>query len=163
MAMRAEERERLITRYEAGPAVLSAALERVPAAAMTFRPTPDAWSAHEIVVHCADSETNAHGRIRYLAAESDPLIVGYDQEAWARIFDYHARPLPPALATVAAVRANTTALIRAFSEETWTRAGRHSDSGSYAAEDWLRIYAAHLHDHADQIAANLAAWEARER
>jgi hypothetical protein len=29
--MRTEEREHLIARYEAGPAVLSAALERVPA------------------------------------------------------------------------------------------------------------------------------------
>ena len=116
----------------------------------------------EIVVHCADSETNAHGRIRYLAAEPDPLIVGYDQEEWARVFDYHARPLAPALATIEAVRANTAALIRSFPEDAWTRVGRHSDSGSYSAEDWLRIYAAHLHDHADQIAANLAAWERRD-
>ena len=47
------------------------------------------WSVHEVVVHCADSETNAALRIRYLIAEKEPLIVGYDQDAWARVFDYH--------------------------------------------------------------------------
>jgi hypothetical protein len=74
-------------------------------------------TAHEIVVHCADSETNAHGRIRYLIAEPEPLIVGYDQARWAAVFAYHDRPLEPAFATVAAVRANTVALLRALPEE----------------------------------------------
>jgi hypothetical protein len=54
--MRTEEREHLIARYEAGPAVLSAALERVPAKAMTFRPTANAWSAHDCAVpQCASA------------------------------------------------------------------------------------------------------------
>ena len=37
-------------------------------------------------------------RIRYLLAEPEPLIVGYDQDAWARLFDYHAQPLEASLA-----------------------------------------------------------------
>jgi hypothetical protein len=41
--------------------------------------------------------------------------------------------------------------------------GRHTASGPYAAEDWLRIYAAHLEDHAAQIDANVAAWKAARR
>src|SRR3989475_8505767 len=47
----------------------------------------------------SDSETNAHMRLRYLVAEADPVIVGYDQDQWALAFDYHAHPLEPALAT----------------------------------------------------------------
>jgi hypothetical protein len=163
MAMSREERAALIEKYEAGPTVLREAFDRVPAEARTWRPAPGEWSAHEIVVHCADSETNAHARIRYLAAEPEPLIVGYDEAAWAVVLDYHARPLKPAFATVEAVRANTAALIRAFPEEVWGRAGRHTQSGAFSAEDWLRVYGVHLHEHADQIAANLAAWRrARE-
>ena len=42
------------------------------------------------------------------------------------------------------------------------RSGRHTESGHVTAEDWLRIYAVHLHDHADQIAANAAAWSASQ-
>ena len=162
MALNREERAALIEQYEAGPAVLRAAFDRVPAEARQWRPAPGEWSAHEIVVHCADSETNAHGRIRYLVAEPEPLIVGYDQARWAAVFAYHDRPLAPAFATVAAVRANTAALLRALPEEAWRKAGRHTESGTFSAEDWLRVYGVHLHEHADQIAANLVAWDRRE-
>ena len=114
-----------------------------------------------MVVHCADSETNAALRIRYLLAEKDPLIVGYDQDAWARLFDYHAQPLEDALAATTAARGRTVPLLRTMSEADWKKAGRHTESGPYTADDWLRIYAAHLEGHASQIERNLAAWAAR--
>ena len=76
-------------------------------------------------------------------------------------FDYHNHPLEPALALVAAIRANTSALIRRLPEEAWAREGRHTESGCYTAEDWLRIYAEHLEGHACQIEDNLAAWGAK--
>jgi hypothetical protein len=163
MALSRAERAALIAQYEAGPTVLRAAFERVPEAARQWRPAVGEWSAHEIIIHCADSETNAHGRIRYLIAEPEPLIVGYDQAAWAEVFAYHDRPLAPAFATVAAVRANTAALLHALPEGAWSRAGRHTESGAFSAEDWLRVYGVHLHEHADQIAANLAIWEGGDR
>ena len=160
MALSGTEREALIQRYADGPARLKAALATVPAAAVQWRPEPGEWSAHEVVVHCADSETNAAARIRYLAAEVDPVILGYDEAEWARRFAYHDHPLEPALALVEAVRANTLALIRRMPEHGWQRVGRHSESGRYSAEDWLTIYAEHLEGHARQIEANVAAWRA---
>lgn len=161
MALTMEERDQLIENYAAGPARLTAALARAPEEARRWRPAPGEWSVHEIIIHCADSEAHAAGRIRTLIAEPAPLIVGYDQEAWAIRFDYHALPLEPALTTVAAVRANTVPLLRRLTDADWAREGRHTESGRYGAEDWLRTYAAHLDDHCDQIAANLAAWRAR--
>jgi len=160
MAQSPAERETLIKRYAEGPARLRAALATVPAQALQWRPEPGEWSAHEVVVHCADSETNAAARIRYLAAEADPVILGYDEAEWARRFDYHDHPLEPALSLVEAVRANTTALIRRLPEAAWQRVGRHTESGRYAAGDWLKIYAEHLEIHARQIEANVAAWRA---
>src|SRR5712692_10779026 len=109
--MNRAEREELIRRYAEGPAKLRAAFDKVPSEARQWRPAPGKWSAHEVVVHCADSETNASLRIRYLAAEKEPLIVGYDQEHWARTFDYHQHPAGPALLTVEAVRGNTVPLL----------------------------------------------------
>jgi DinB superfamily len=159
MAKLEVEREALIARYQAGPALLKAALAKVPPEAVQWRPAPGEWSAHEIVVHCADSEANAALRIRYLVAEPDPLIVGYDQEEWARRFDYHDLPLEPALLTVEAVRANTVPLLRRLPEQAWAKVGRHTESGTYSADRWLEIYAAHLEEHAAQIEANVAAWQ----
>src|SRR5207248_10177599 len=75
MPLTAAERASMIERYAKGPALLAAALAKVPRDALQWKPGPKRWSAHEIIVHCADSETNAHMRLRYLLAEPDPLIV----------------------------------------------------------------------------------------
>jgi hypothetical protein len=154
------KREDLIRRYEAGPARLKAALAKVPAEAMKWRPGKGKWSVHEVVCHCGDSEANGALRIRYLLAEEDPLIVGYDQARWAEVFDYHDAPIEPALATIEAVRANTAALLKRLPEKSWSASGRHTESGSYTAEDWLGIYSEHLEKHSGQIERNLAAWQA---
>jgi hypothetical protein len=37
--------------------------------------------------------------------------------------------------------------------------GRHTQSGPYGTDDWLRIYAGHLEVHSAQIRRNLAAWK----
>jgi DinB superfamily len=161
MSLSPAERGRLIDAYAAGPARLRAAFGAVPEPVRQWRPSPTDWSAHEVVCHCADSESNASLRIRYLVVERDPLIVGYDQEAWARVLDYHALSAATALVTVDAVRANTVPLLRTLPEDAWRKEGRHTESGRYTAEDWLRIYAEHLELHARQIEGNLAAWQAR--
>jgi hypothetical protein len=156
-----DERAALIGQYAAGSARLKAALATVPAAALQWRPAPGEWSVHEIVVHCGDAEVAGAGRIRFLVAEREPLIVGYDEAGWATTLDYHALPLEPALAVAEAARVNTVPLLERLPDDAWERAGKHSASGRYSAEDWLRIYAVHLEEHAQQIAANVAAWGAR--
>ena len=159
MALSASERQTLIEQYAQGPERLRAALAKVPEEARKWRPGPGKWSAHEVVVHCADAETNAALRLRYLLAELEPLIVGYDQDGWARRFDDHGQPLEPSLAATEAARGRTVPLLRGMSEADWAREGRHTESGRYTADDWLRIYARHLEGHAGQIERNLAAWK----
>lgn len=154
------ERDDLIQRYAAGPALLRSALKAAPEEMRKWRLSPEEFSVHEVVVHCADSETNSHGRIRYLLAEDNPTIIGYDPGHWARTFSYHDHPLEAALATVEAVRANTVPILERAPENAWRRAGTHTESGRYTAEDWLRIYAEHLEEHASQIAAVVDAWRA---
>src|SRR5947208_14563584 len=106
MALTAADRAALIERYARGPALLKAALKKVPAEAMQWRPAPGKWSAHEVIVHCADSETNAVARIRFLLAEEQPVIQGYGRDRWARVREAHALPVQAARATVASVRAD---------------------------------------------------------
>ena len=161
MGLTRAERESRIERYERGAGLLKAAFARVPAEARQWRPGPGKWSAHEVVCHCADSETNAYARIRFLMAEDRPSIQGYDEARWAELLDYHALPVEPALATVEAVRAHTAALLRRLPEAAWAREGTHTQSGRYTAETWLEVYAEHLEKHASQIERNLAAWEAQ--
>jgi hypothetical protein len=155
-----EQREALLVEYEKGTVVLRTAWEGVPEEAERFRPAPDKWSAHEVIVHCADSETYAATRIRLLLAEKEPLIVAYDQDAWARVFNYHAQSVDRALRTIEAVRTATLPLLRVLTEADWAKEGRHTESGAYNTCDWLKSYGPHLTNHAKQIARNLAAFSA---
>ena len=152
-------RQQLIARYENGPKLVRAALAKVPHAAMHWKPAPDRWSVHEIVQHCADSETTASTRIRFLVGEEQPTIMGYDQDRWAKHLDYARLPLEPALAQLDAVHAWTTALLRQLPESAWSRTGTHSESGHYTAAKWLEIYAGHLETHVRQIERNVQTFE----
>jgi hypothetical protein len=160
MSISPAERNAFLDRYEAGPARLREAWSEIPPAARQWRPAEGKWSAHEVVIHCADSETYGATRIRLVLAEAEPLIVGYDENAWARTFDYHACDVELAFRALEAARANTAPLLRRLPESAWGRTGRHSHSGPYTDGDWLRIYAEHLEVHAAQIRRNLAAWKA---
>ncbi len=160
MGLTVEERNGFLTRFEAGPALLRAAWEALPEAARKWRPAEGKWTAHEVVVHCADSETYGHTRIRLVLAEPEPLIVGYDENVWARTFDYHAHDVELAFRTIEAVRANTAACLRRLPETAFNKAGRHTQSGAYTDGDWFRIYAEHLEVHARQIQRNHEAWKA---
>ncbi len=155
------ERDAYLQRFEAGAALLRAAWNSVPREARQWRPAADKWSAHEVVVHCADSEAYGHTRIRMMLAEPRPLIVAYDENVWARTFDYHAHDPELALHTIEAVRANTLACLRRLPDSAFGKVGTHSASGTYTDADWFRIYAEHLEVHARQIERNLAAWKSR--
>jgi len=158
--MTQREREAFLERYAAGPGLLRQAWDEVPAEARQWRPGAGRWSAHEVVVHCADSEAYGHTRIRLVLAEHEPLIVGYDENLWARVFDYHAHDVELAFRTLEAVRANTFECLRRLPESAFNRIGRHTESGVYTDGDWFRIYAEHLEVHAAQIRRNLSAWNA---
>ncbi|HEX6644555.1 MAG TPA: DinB family protein [Gemmatimonadales bacterium] len=161
MPLSATDRARLIAQYEEGPRLLREAWNRVPEDARQWRPGPGRWSAHEIIVHCADSESNAHGRLRYLLAEAEPRILGYDQDRWAVVLDYHSLPVEPAFQAIEAVRRNTLPLLRRLTDEQVARTGHHTESGAYGVADWIRTYGEHLHVHVRQIGRNLEAWRAR--
>ncbi len=161
MALTPSERSAYLDRFEAGPSLLRQAWLEVPAEARQWRPGEGRWSAHEVIVHCADSEAYGHTRIRLVLAEAEPLIVGYDENAWARTFDYHAHDVELAFRTIEAVRANTAACLRRLPDSAFNKVGRHTHSGTYTDGDWFKIYAEHLEVHAAQIRRNLAAWNAR--
>jgi hypothetical protein len=156
-----EERTRRIEQYARAPARLREALAAVPPKAMKWRPEPGEFSVHEIVCHCADAETIDCSRIRYLLTDKKPVMVGYDQDVWARELAYGSHPLDAALATVEAVHANTAPVLRRLSDEAWAKEGTHTYSGRHTATDWLRTCSEHLEEHIDQINRTLAAWRSQ--
>ena len=143
-------RNDLIGQYRDGYRAITEALAGITNAELDAREAPGEWSPREVVHHLADSEMASALRLRRLVAEEHPVIVGYDQEAYARILFYD-RPIQPSLEAFRYARESTAQILECMTYVEWEREGTHSESGRYTVHDWLEIYAVHAHDHADQI------------
>jgi hypothetical protein len=144
------KRAQLVQQYKDGVAKVREALAGATDAELDARPAPGKWTAREIVHHLADSEMTSAIRVRRLIAEDKPLIVGYEQDDYARRLHYD-RPIEASMRAFTAARETTGELLDRLSEAEWAREGTHSESGHYSVLIWLEIYAKHAHGHADQI------------
>jgi len=149
--MDSSTRHALIERYNQGYDEVLRALTGISDEELDARPMADEWTPREIVHHLADSEMTSAIRLRRLLAEDNPTIDGYDEALFARVLHYGARPIQPSLDAFRAARTTTTSILERLDDADWSRAGTHSESGRYSVEDWLTLYAAHAHDHAEQI------------
>ena len=149
--MTPEERQELIATYAAGYDEVMEALNGFPAESLGTRLIPGKWTAREIVHHLGDSESFSAARIRKLLVEDNAVIHGYDQDEYANKLHYNERDMAPALDAFRLARETTMQLLGLMTEVDWQREGTHTESGRYTMEDWLKIYAAHAHNHAAQI------------
>jgi hypothetical protein len=143
-------RDQLVARYKDGYRVVAAALEGATDAELDARPAPGKWTAREIVHHLADSEMTSAVRLRLLVAEEHARIHAYDQELFARTLHYD-RPISSSMLAFQAARTSSGDLLDRLTEAQWAKVGTHPEHDRYSVERWLEIYAAHAHNHADQI------------
>jgi hypothetical protein len=108
------------------------------------------WTPRQIAHHLGDSEMMSAIRLRRLIAEDHPVIQGYNEVEFARKLTSD-RPIEPSLEAMRWARETTAQILDRLTEEQWRRTGTHDESGQYSVENWLTIYAAHGHDHAQQI------------
>jgi len=155
------QRDELLRRYRAGPDRLEAAVRDLSEAELDYLPDDGGWSPREIVHHTADSEMTSAIRLRKLLVEENAQIQGYDEMAFSRGLHYRERPIAASLAAVRAARETSASILALLSDDDWARSGIHTESGAYSVDTWLEIYAAHCHDHADQVARAVA--ESRKR
>jgi hypothetical protein len=141
----------LLERFRRGPELMAAVLTGAAGSEVDFQPEPGQWSVRQIAAHVADSEVAGHFRIRRVVAEDNPVLEGYNQEAWAANLDYTRRKPSQSLETFRRIRAENYELLRGLSQEAFGRTGRHSERGSMSLLDLVRIYAEHAENHARQI------------
>ena len=148
--MNRDERAQLIEQYRRGYETILEAINDMTDAEWDAREAPGEWSPRQIIHHLADSEMTSAIRIRRLIVEDAPEIQGYDQEAFAGQL-YYDRPIETSLLALQGARASTSALLDRMTDEDWQSAGTHTEAGPFSAYDWLRVYAVHCDEHADQI------------
>lgn len=142
---------------EDDPAVVLAAgpeaMERLVADAgesLRVRPEPAEWSVIECVAHLTDSELITAARVRWIMAEDEPDIVGYDQDRWVSRLS-QVDEGPGTLITVFGA-------LRRWNLEQWARAttadreriGRHRERGPESYGLTFRLSAGHDRVHLGQ-------------
>ena len=147
--MQAERKQELIRRYRSGHDAVTKALAGIGEDELD-RSASGEWTPRQIAHHLGDSEMTSAMRLRVLLAQPSPVIQGYDEKAFADRLTGD-RPIEPSMEAMRWARESTAQVLDRMSEDDWKLAGTHTESGPYGAEDWLRIYAAHGHDHAAQI------------
>lgn len=86
--MNREEINEKIEQYGRGFELLTAAMAEVAREAWSYRPEPDEWSVHEIIVHMANSESMSALRARKLIVEPGSILMGYEEAKWADALGY---------------------------------------------------------------------------
>jgi len=157
--MTKENREQLIESYGKAHEILSDALKEFPKEMWQWKPAPDKWSIHEVIIHITDSEANSYVRCRRLIAEPGSGVYGYDENKWAKNLNYHEQSTDEALILFKWLRKASYDLIKTVDEGLWhTATVVHSESGVVTLEQWLKTYEEHIPVHIRQMKRNLEAW-----
>lgn len=157
--MTSEERQRKIESYGSTYQTLVEGLKRFPPELWQFRPAPDRWKIHEIVIHIVDSEANSYIRCRHLIAKPGSTVLGYDEVKWARDLDYHSQSTDDALELFKWLRDESYTLIRDLPDSVWSNTVHHTEDGSIPMDTWLNTYEQHILDHLQQMQANFDDWK----
>jgi hypothetical protein len=162
--MNKEERDEKIELYGRGFLMLIETLKDIPREMWKFKPEPSEWSVHEVLIHLADSESNAALRARKLIVEPGGAIMGYDQDQWTIGLDYHDQSYDDALDIVRLARKTTYALLKKQSDDVFTHTVKHPEYDEpYTFEKWLDIYSNHIPGHIEQIQNNYKIWKDKVR
>ena len=108
------------------------------------RPEPGEWSVFECIAHIADAEIVISGRLRFILAQDEPPLPGYDQDLWVdKLHQSHDESLDELLAWFDPLRAANLRMWHASSTSDRARVGMHSERGPESFELTFRLYAGH--------------------
>jgi hypothetical protein len=128
---------------------------------LRVRPEPGEWSVLECVGHIVDSELVSGIRERWIVAEDEPEITGYDQAIWVDRLEHNADDPALLLATLEALRRANLDLWARRPVGDRARVGRHNERGPESYEMTFRLAAGHDRVHLDQARRALEAVRSR--
>ncbi|HTC86609.1 MAG TPA: DinB family protein [Candidatus Acidoferrum sp.] len=125
-------------------------------ALLRVRPEPGEWSVIECLAHIVDGELVSSARYRWIVAQDEPLLIGYDQDRW--VDRLHADEDPEILLGLfdGLRRANLDLWARIPVDQR-ARIGRHQERGPESYDLTFRLLAGHDRIHLAQAQDALAA------
>jgi uncharacterized damage-inducible protein DinB len=137
---------------------LARLIDGLSSEALTRQPAPGKWSIVEIIAHMADAELAISWRLRIMLSRPDAAMQWFDEDDWARRFNYQAMDVHAALELFRVLRQANIRLLEATPRETWCSArGMHETRGEECVADYVIMEAVHDLNHLRQIEALVTA------
>jgi len=156
--MTRDERRKMLESFGRAPALLSGVLRQLPKKMWLYKPSPDRWSIHEIILHLADSEASSYVRCRHLIAEPGKAVAKFDAARWAGSLGYFHQSTREALEVIRRLRKMTYHLLAAVPEPVWSYTVEHPAEGEISLERWIERQERHIPHHIDQMKQNYEVW-----
>ncbi len=130
---------------------------------LRVRPEPTEWSVIECIGHLVDSELVTATRARWILAEDEPPIIGYDQDRWVDGLRHAGDEPDDLISLFDALRSANLRLLASRSPADHERFGVHNERGPESYGLMIRLTAGHDRFHIDQAERSLAAVRALGR
>jgi uncharacterized damage-inducible protein DinB len=114
-------------------------------------PGPGQWSIAEILAHLSDAEVVGSWRLRVILGNSGLPIQAYDQEVWAKTFNYAERDPKESLRVFRVLRDNNLELLKGIPRELWENHGMHAERGKETISRIVEMFAGHDLNHLQQV------------
>lgn len=142
----------LMQGLEAAPVVIEKMVADSASVDWDRRPDPERFTLREVVCHLADWEPIWLERIRRLAQEDEPHLLGYDEGQLAIDNDYARADPQHQLQRFREGRDELLAYLRNLPAESWERRGTHSEWQNITIAALATLILGHDGYHTKQIA-----------
>ncbi|KRF43570.1 DinB family protein [Paenibacillus sp. Soil787] len=141
----------LIKEYALGYAMLRDAIEGLTEVEFRFKPAPDKWSIHQILIHVTDSEISSTTRLKKVLAEDEPTLISFDQDAWANNLGYDLLDREQYLLLFKLLRSSMKTILDNLTTEQSERVGVYVDQGRFTFKQLMEYRIEHVRNHLAQI------------
>lgn len=149
--------QQMIAEYAAGAETLRKAVAGMSAEQVRARPIAGKWSTLEVVCHLADFDPILADRMKRIIAHDKPLLLGADEQHFARSLAYDDRDIEDELKLIELTRKQMARILSKLPAEAFQRQGVHSERGLVTLEQMVRITTRHIPHHVTFIEEKRAA------
>jgi uncharacterized damage-inducible protein DinB len=137
--------------YAAGGQQLIEAYQGLTRVQLFAEPVPGTWSLHQIAIHMLDSDLIGSDRMKRIAAMDKPLLIGYDESAFAKLPGVEQLDAMAACRLFDQNRQMTATILRALPEAAFERWGIHNEIGRVTLAEMVDKYIHHLEGHLEHV------------
>jgi hypothetical protein len=138
--------EQVLSLLAETPSRLEALTAGLAPAQLRTAPSPDAWSANDVLAHLRACADVWGGCIATIIAEERPTLRAVNPRTWMNQTDYRELEFQPSLRAFAAQRAALLAVLEPLPPDGWSRAATVTGAGK-ALERTVLFYARWLAEH----------------